>query len=79
MIIATTGNRSGKIITGENSMGKIIVRTAMEDWKATKKTEKKINWKPFRDLILIRLNEVITREHFIQNWKLLQRDQGVLE
>lgn len=51
----------------------------MEDWKATKKTEKKINWKPFRDLILIRLNEVITREHFIQNWKLLQRDQGVLE
>jgi hypothetical protein len=41
----------------------------------TKKAE--INWKPFRELAGLRQRDVISREHFIQNWALAQRDQGI--
>jgi hypothetical protein len=35
------------------------------------------NYKPFRDLAELRDRRVISREHFILNWGLAQKDQCI--
>jgi hypothetical protein len=57
-------------------MGTVIVRTAMEDWR-TMETAKKTNYAPFFNLANLRRRGVISREHFILDWGLAQRDQGI--
>jgi hypothetical protein len=37
----------------------------------------KINWRPFKQLAEMRGKGAISREHFIANWRVVQRDQGI--
>jgi hypothetical protein len=55
-------------------MGTIIARTAS---KHQRKPEKKIDYLTFRILAELRGRGAISREHFILDWGLAQRDQGI--
>jgi hypothetical protein len=37
-----------------------------------------VNYKPFLDLIKLRQSRVISEGHFILDWRLAQRDQGIV-
>jgi hypothetical protein len=48
------------------------------EWeKREKRKNTKINWKPFKQLAEMRGKGAISREHFIANWRVAQRDQGI--
>jgi hypothetical protein len=37
-----------------------------------------VNYKPFLDLIKLRRSRAISEGHFILDWRLAQRDQGII-
>jgi hypothetical protein len=39
--------------------------------------EKKLDWRPFRDLAQLYKRGVIGRSHFALNWGIAQKDQGI--
>jgi hypothetical protein len=77
--IPTTGSRTITKTTGVTAMGTVIARDVFpRNWRKPNLPENTvIDYKPFRVLADLKRRNAITREHFILDWKLAQRDQGI--